>query len=201
MAKEIIDLDEAQLSKIIQQYKSDRAGEGIRIRMTGAPLRQAAVLILFVRESAVWHLLFILRSEQVADHKGQVAFPGGGFEAGDRSPVDTALRETQEEIGVDPHDIRVFGQLDQISTGTGYIITPVVGAITWPYPIRLSTDEVDKVFTIPLSWLADPENREERSHPFLGDQVKVVYYKIYQGEMLWGASARITTNLLKVLNL
>ncbi len=201
MADKIVNFDEAQLAAIIQQYQPDDTVEGSAARISGAPLRQAAVLILFVRQDQGWHLLFIRRSDQVADHKGQVAFPGGGIEDGDGSPVETALRETSEEIGVDPRDVRVFGELDRLLTGTGYIITPVVGTVAWPYALHLSSDEVDKVFTIPLSWLADPVNREERPHPFRGEQVKVIYYRPYLGEILWGVSARITANLLKVLSI
>jgi 8-oxo-dGTP pyrophosphatase MutT (NUDIX family) len=164
------------------------------------PIRQAAVLVPLVCMDGEWRLLFIRRSDQVFDHKGQVAFPGGSCEDSDGSVEQTALRETREEIGVEPKDVRVLGQMEKLLTGTGYRITPVVGIIPWPYPVTLSPDEVAAVFSIPLNWLADPENREEK--PFIrGEEtIKVIYFSPYQGELLWGATARMTVNLITLLS-
>ena len=159
-------------------------------------IRRAAVLAPLVRVDGGWRLLFIRRSEEVLDHKGQVAFPGGSWEEEDGSDEQTALRETWEEIGVAARDVRVLGKMRTFLTGTGYRITPVVGILPWPYTFTLSLSEVASVFTIPLNWLADPANHEERPFERDGQRVQVIYYSLYQGELLWGATARMTHTLV-----
>jgi 8-oxo-dGTP pyrophosphatase MutT (NUDIX family) len=130
-----------------------------------------------------------------------VAFPGGRADPEDPTPQHTALREAFEEIGLDPADVRVLGRTGSYLTVTNYQVTPIVGAIPWPYLLRPAPDEVSRVFTIPLTWLADPANHEERlrelPHPY--GSATVIYFHPYDGEVLWGASARITLNLLQIL--
>lgn len=165
--------------------------------------RPAAVLIPLLRDHGAWHVLFTRRHHHLAEHSGQVAFPGGRADPGDASPERTALREAYEEIGVRPGDVRVLGKLEPFRTITNYCVTPVVGVIPWPYPLRLSPVEVSRAFTIPLAWLADPQNFEERRRelPAPFGEASVIYYQPYQGEVLWGASARFTLRLLHVLEL
>lgn len=163
-------------------------------------LREAAVLVPLVCEDGILHLLFTRRTDLVHDHKGQVAFPGGSVEPQDSSLEDTALRETYEEIGILPAEIRVLGMLPLFNTITGFLIRPVVGVIPWPYDLRLSTQEVSRVFTIPMAWLANPANRIERKMILSdGRNEKVVFFNTYDGETLWGATARITLNFLDIL--
>lgn len=163
--------------------------------------RPAAVLVPFLKIQDEWRLLFTRRTMTVNSHKGQVSFPGGSSEGCDHSPEETALRESYEEIGLRPQDVTILGRMPSMATVSKFLITPVLGLINWPYPFTTSSDEVSRIFTIPLEWLADPDNREERLriHPS-GIEEQVIYYKQYDGEMLWGISARITVNLLKVLN-
>lgn len=166
-------------------------------------LRPAAVLIPFVKRDQVWHLLLIRRAEHAEDfHSGQVAFPGGGAHPGDLSPDFTALRETYEEIGVLPEDVRILGRLNEFVTISSYLVTPIVGVIPWPYPFVLAGDEVSRVFTIPLDWLADRKNYEiqQRELPPPYRPIPVIYFRPYDGEVLWGASARFTVGLLEILN-
>lgn len=165
--------------------------------------RPAAVLIPLLRQDGAWHVLFTRRHAHLAEHSGQVAFPGGRADPGDGSPEGTALREAEEEIGVAPQDVRVLGRLEPFRTITNYCVTPVVGEVPWPYPLRLSPVEVSRAFTIPLGWLADPSHFEERQRelppPF--GVVGVIYFDAYHNEVLWGASARFTLRLLRVLGL
>lgn len=166
--------------------------------------RQAAVLIPFFFSGGEWHILLTRRTDSVQDHKGQVAFPGGATENEDASPENTALRETYEEIGLKASDVRILGQLDALITGTGYLITPVVGVIPWPYPFIISVDEVSRIFSIPLRWLAEPDHYEERIYSRSeNDPVPhlVIFFDQYDGEILWGVSARIIVNLLTALHL
>ncbi len=167
------------------------------------PPRPAAVLIPFLRKTDGWHLLFTRRTTELQEHSGQVAFPGGRMDALDESPIDTALREAHEEIGLAPADVQVLGLLNNYLTITNYLVTPVVGVIPWPYTLRSSPHEVSRIFTIPLAWLADPRNHEvrQRSIPGLDKTIPVVYFQPYEGEILWGASARFTLGLLEVLQL
>lgn len=165
-------------------------------------LRSAAVLIPFVRVEGEWHLLLIRRAEHADDfHSGQVAFPGGGAHPGDPDPESTALRETYEEIGILPQDVRTLGRLNEFVTISSYRVTPVVGVIPWPYTFNIAQDEVSRVFTIPIAWLADPANSEIRSRelPPPYQPISVIYFRPYDGEVLWGASARFTQGLLNIL--
>jgi len=168
----------------------------------GRTFRAAAVLIPLVCAQGRWHLLYTRRTDSVQSHKGQVSFPGGATEAEDASREDTALRETYEEIGIDRQDIEVLGCLWDMPTITGFVITPVIGQVTWPVELRLAADEVSRVFLVPLAWLADPDNREELELTLPdGRHEKVIYFKLYDGEKIWGATARITLNFLRVIGL
>lgn len=163
--------------------------------------RPAAVLIPFLRRDGAWHILFTRRNADLPEHSGQVAFPGGRADPGDPDPETTARREAHEEIGLAPGDVRILGRLYDFLTITNYTVTPVVGVMPWPYPLRLSPAEVSRAFTIPLDWLADPAHREERQRPLPPPfaPVPVVYFQPYDGELLWGATATFTVGLLEVL--
>ena len=197
----MINLDEnALLERFARLSVMNSSQDGQSPREGGQQVaRRAAVLAPLVWENGGWSLLYIRRSDRLADHQGQVAFPGGLVEASDSSLEMTALREAWEELGIAPEDVRLVGQLQQLMTGTGFSILPVVGIIPWPYPLKLSLDEVARAFTIPLSWLADPDHREERWYDRDGRRFKVIYYESYQGEILWGATARMTVALLKII--
>lgn len=170
--------------------------------LSGQP-RPAAVLIPLLVRDGSWHILYTRRTSNLAEHSGQVAFPGGRADPGDRSLEETALREAREEIGLDPRDVRILGRLREFLTITNYRVTPVVGVIPWPYPFKLSPEEVSQVFTIPLSWLADPANYEVKPRPLPSPHgsAAVIYYNAYENEILWGASARFTHELLGILGL
>lgn len=163
--------------------------------------RPAAVLMPLLTHNNTWHLLLTRRNSNLQEHSGQVAFPGGRMDVQDASPEQAALREAYEEIGLHPKDVRILGRLRQIRTVTNYNVTPVVAAIPWPYPLRPQAEEVSRIFTIPLNWLADPTNYELHQHrlPTPFDSVSVIYFHPYDGEILWGASARFTLTLLRAL--
>lgn len=169
-----------------------------------SPLTSAAVLIPFLRQEDSWHLLFIRRTYNENDrHKGQVAFPGGRCSKSDKKAEATALRETYEETGILKEDVKILGRLRDMVTITGYQVTPFVGVIPWPYETRPQPSEVSRIFTIPIQWLANPANRmiSHRELQIQGDSIPVIHYKPYNGEILWGASARITLLLLEALGL
>jgi 8-oxo-dGTP pyrophosphatase MutT (NUDIX family) len=165
-------------------------------------LRPASVLVPLVWWDARWHLLYTRRTETVQSHKGQVSFPGGAADAEDPSPEGTALREAQEEIGLLPRDVEVLGRLNRRPTISQFYVSPIVARVPWPYAFVLSPMEVNRVFTVPLDWLADPANYEERPRVVLGGYYQhVIYYQPYDGEIVWGITARLTLDLLLVLGL
>jgi 8-oxo-dGTP pyrophosphatase MutT (NUDIX family) len=162
-------------------------------------LKCAAVLVPLVWEAEEWHLLFTRRTERVESHKGQVSFPGGGCDEGETTPEETALREAEEELGIDQKQIQILGRLTNMITISSFRVTPVVGILKWPTVFRIGQDEVDRVFTIPLKWLANSNNRWEFTMP--GRKRFLIAYHPYDGELLWGATARMTVDFLKVLEL
>lgn len=168
-----------------------------------AVARPASVLMPLLWNERQWELLFIRRTNIDGDiHSGQVAFPGGGAEPGDKDPVDTALREAQEEIGLHPVDVRIIASLGAFRTISNYLVTPIIGFIPWPYRLNPLPAEVSRVFSIPLSWLLDPNNHhlEQRVLPAPHQPVQVIYFMPYLGEVLWGASARFTCDFLNLLS-
>ena len=167
--------------------------------------RDAAVLIPLVRASDQWHILFIRRASSEHDrHSGQVAFPGGAVEPSDKSLTDAALRETYEEIGIGADRITVLGELDPYYTVSHYRVTAIPGIVKWPSNLNLETSEVARAFLIPFDWLKDEINytmrarnkvdiKSARRHP-------IIVYNEYDGETLWGATARMTMNFIKAVD-
>jgi 8-oxo-dGTP pyrophosphatase MutT (NUDIX family) len=164
--------------------------------------KPASVLIPMFRHLDAWHLLFIRRTEHEGDHhSGQVAFPGGGREPSDSDAVATALREAKEEVGLDPAQVVLLGEMRPMHTVSNFLVTPIVGEIPWPLEVTPDPVEVARVFSIPLAWLGEPANRRvltwpSPDHPQARD---VVFYDEFDQELLWGVSARITVDFLTVL--
>jgi 8-oxo-dGTP pyrophosphatase MutT (NUDIX family) len=165
----------------------------------GKELKCAAVLIPLTWYEDEWHLLYTRRTDKVETHKGQVSFPGGACDPGEETPEQTALREAEEEVGIHPQDVRVLGRLAPMITITSFRVTPVVGVVRWPYAFRVENAEVARVFTMPLAWLADKNNRWEFKMP--GRKYGLIVYHPYDGELLWGATAIMTDTFMKLLGL
>ncbi|MFN8398979.1 MAG: CoA pyrophosphatase [Anaerolineales bacterium] len=162
-------------------------------------LKCAAVLVPLVFFQNEWHVLYTRRTDRVESHKGQVSFPGGACDEGETTPEETALREADEEIGLNPNDVKVIGKLSRMVTISKFKVTPVVGIIPFPYAFKTSGAEVARVFTMPLLWLANRNNYWEFSMP--GSGRTLLAYHPYDGELLWGATARMTVNFLSLLDL
>jgi 8-oxo-dGTP pyrophosphatase MutT (NUDIX family) len=162
--------------------------------------RQAAVLVPLYQENQVWNLLFTRRTNTVADHKGQVSFPGGSAENHDQTIEATALREAWEEIGLPFESVSILGRLKQVVSSSNYLITPIVGFIHWPFQIKISEDEVSRVFSIPLDWLANPLHHEHRPYFHKNGESEIeIFYQPYQGETVWGITASITEYFLGLI--
>jgi 8-oxo-dGTP pyrophosphatase MutT (NUDIX family) len=194
---------EQRISELLAKRVADPYISPIREITTDVDPKPAAVLIPLLRQDDDWHLLYILRAQVEGDmHSAQVAFPGGRLDPGETNAEQAALREAREEIALDTSGVRLLGHLEDFVTISNYQVTPVVGVIPWPTELHPDPREVQRIFTIPLIWLADPKNREERERVTPdGQTVNVVYFKQYDKELLWGVTARITLNFLQALEL
>jgi 8-oxo-dGTP pyrophosphatase MutT (NUDIX family) len=168
-----------------------------RIQKSG--LVPSAVLVPLLEDGNEHHILFVRRSNNVKDHKGEISFPGGVVESGDRTRIDTALRECHEEIGVAPSDVVLLGQLDDMETiTTGYVITPFVGRIPYPYAFRINSYEIAMLVIVPLTVILEATARDRLASNGVRHQPpSPVFY--YQEHVIWGATARILLRLVDLI--
>ncbi|PSP76113.1 coenzyme A pyrophosphatase [Halobacteriales archaeon QS_1_68_20] len=159
--------------------------------------REAAVLVPVVDRASGPHLLFIKRADHLGEHAGQMSFPGGGREPEDEDLLATALREADEEVGLDPPDPAVVGRLDDILTVTDYAVRPFVATVP-DREYEPNDGEVAEIAVLPLSGLVDTDNHdyERRNHPEYGEVV--VHYFHVGGYTVWGATARILVQFLEL---
>lgn len=157
-------------------------------------LTPAAVLMPLIDRADGMTVLLTQRTAHLSAHAGQISFPGGRFEAGDGTPENTALRETEEEIGLTRAHVEVLGRLSVRETGTGYRVVPVVGVITPPFPIAPDPHEVAEVFEVPLSFVLDPANHRFETRIMSGVQ-RQFYSVLYGDYYIWGLTARLLVNL------
>jgi len=161
-------------------------------------LRPAAVLVPIVARGDDLSVLFTTRTEHLTQHAGQISFPGGGAESEDADAVATALRETQEEIGIPATLVQPFGYLDCFETISSYCVTPVVGALDAAYTTTLDPREVADVFEVPLDFFLDPANLHHRRIEWRG-RPRDVFDFPYHGKNIWGATAAMLLSLVRRL--
>ncbi|MCB1527681.1 MAG: CoA pyrophosphatase [Hyphomicrobiaceae bacterium] len=157
------------------------------------PLRQAAVLVPVVARQPLT-VLFTLRTEHLANHAGQVSFPGGKIDDSDASATATAIREAQEETALPGSAVEPLGFLDTYRTSTGYSVAPLVSLIEPGHPLRPNPDEVADIFEVPLSFLMDPANITLHSRMWLGRERRFYAFS-YKNRYIWGATAGILNNM------
>lgn len=183
---------EAELKEFLSKKQKKTITDDSRIR--------SAVLIPLYKKGGQYYILLTKRSTLVKAHRGQISFPGGSCHAVDTCLMDTALREAEEEIGLQPKDVKVLGELDdEITTTSNFIVTPFVSIIPHPYRFRPSKAEVDKIITVPLAALLDKDCRKPDIETLEGGIVVDSYSYYYRGNIIWGATARILNKLLDII--
>jgi 8-oxo-dGTP pyrophosphatase MutT (NUDIX family) len=159
----------------------------------------AAVLVPLYQKDGQYHIVFIKRTEKVRDHKGQISFPGGARDKDDRTLLHTAVRESREEIGLRAEDIEVIGELDDERTTTSnYTVTPFVAVIPWPYAFRENSDEVAGILGVPIEALVKNGRVNSDGENLNGESIESYIYD-YNGNVIWGATARILKKLLDII--
>ncbi len=156
--------------------------------------KPAAVLIGLVERNGEAHVILTKRTEKLSNHSGQVAFPGGKIDEDDASPEAAALREAWEEIGLDINEVDVIGRLPDYYSGSGFLIAPVIGIVSSGADYKISEDEVEYKFEVPLSFLMDPANHLLASKFFKGRD-RYYYEMPYEGHYIWG----VTAGMIRVL--
>lgn len=178
---------------------------GVRSDLDGNPgatapaeLRDAAVLVPLIDRPGGLTLLLTQRTAHLAAHAGQISFPGGGVEEADEGPDATALRETEEEVGLNRGHIDILGHLDTYVTRTGFRVVPVVALIHPPFTLTPDPYEVKEVFEVPLSFILHPGNRHRHSREYQGAE-RFFWAFPYGERYIWGATAGMLVNLCDVL--
>lgn len=159
---------------------------------------RAAVLVPLFHKEGACHLLLTKRTDLVKYHKGEISFPGGMVDDGDVSLEKTALREAHEEIGLKEKDVQILGALDDIMTVTQFIVTPFVGLFPYPYPFKTSPVEIAELIEVPLSFLLNRENCQEREITRMGRR-EIIHAYQFRGHTIWGATARILKQFLDLM--
>jgi 8-oxo-dGTP pyrophosphatase MutT (NUDIX family) len=162
-----------------------------------APARPAAVLAAVVFRGGEASLLLTRRAGSLRDHSGQIAFPGGKIEPGE-SPLDAALREADEEIGLGRDKVEILGCLDPYQTSTGFRVFPLVGIAHPPFELAVNAQEVDEVFETPLSFLMNGANHQRHFREWQGKR-RQFYAMPYENRYIWGATAGMIRNLYERL--
>jgi 8-oxo-dGTP pyrophosphatase MutT (NUDIX family) len=162
-------------------------------------LRAAAVLVGLVDRPEGTTILLTQRTRHLSRHAGQIAFPGGKVDEGDADEIATALRETEEEIGLGREHIEPVGRLDRYVTRTGFTVTPIVALIQSPFALTLDANEVDEAFEVPLAFILDPANQQRDSYEYQG-VMRHFYVFAYGERRIWGATAGMLVNLAEIFS-
>jgi 8-oxo-dGTP pyrophosphatase MutT (NUDIX family) len=183
------------------------AGDGRRFRLDREPAAAAVLVPLVMRDSGL-HVLLTRRTDHLRDHAGQISFPGGRSEAHDADPVATALRETEEEVGLGREHVEIIGSLPTYSTVTSYVVTPVVALVQPDFTLALDSFEVAEAFEVPLQFLMTPAHHRRHAFEMLG-QPRQFLSMPWQGlspdgrtrdYFIWGATAAMLRNLYGFLS-
>ena len=183
----------AELSRALQQHP------GRQLNLPGLELRDSAVLAPFILRRAEPRLLFTLRPEHLRRHAGQISFPGGARDPEDPTPLHTALREMREELGVPQESVEVLGMLDEMVTTSEFRVVPYVGLLDPSVELHPDAGEIAELLEIPVPDLLVPGLRRTEKRFYRGAERDVYFYDVGR-HTIWGATARILSNLLSVIS-
>lgn len=190
-------LDEHSLRTALARA-GDEAAVGDEFVFEGSFTPAAVLVPIVVREHEL-SVLLTQRTAHLNHHPGQISFPGGRMEAADSGPVMTALRETEEEIGLSRHRVELLGRLPEYRTGTGFTVAPVVGLVRPPLQLTLDAFEVAEVFEVPLAFLLDPLNHKRHRIEYQG-KMREYFAMPYGDRYIWGATAGMLVTLSRILH-
>jgi 8-oxo-dGTP pyrophosphatase MutT (NUDIX family) len=179
----------------LQEYL--RAHPGQPLDLPGVELREASVLVPLTVRGAVPVAIFTRRPDTLRRHAGQISFPGGVRDPQDATPLHAALREAQEEVGIQPASVEVLGMLDEIPTITEFRVVPFVGRLAPDTVLDPSPTEIAELIEVPLAALLEPARQRVEKRLVRGAE-RDIYFFVYAGHTIWGATARIVRNLLDV---
>jgi 8-oxo-dGTP pyrophosphatase MutT (NUDIX family) len=179
---------------LIKKALADRK----RQSLADSRLMPAAVMVLLYPKDGEYCVLLNKRSQQVEHHKGEISFPGGAKDPADQNSLDTALRETEEELGISRSDITVLGRLDDVATRSNFGVRVYIGTIPYPYPFSPSPREVAEVVEIPIAVLRDPLCRRYETRWVDGESITACSYA-HQEHLVFGATAKILQQFLEVV--
>ncbi len=180
-------------------WQPEIPGDGARFNPL-APTAQASVLVPLVQRDTGLQVLMTRRTMHLRSHAGQISFPGGKVEAHDADAVATALRETEEEVGLARRHVEVLGRLPTYTTVTGFVVTPVVALVLPPFVLRIDTGEVDEAFEVPLQFLMTPAHHQRHQWDAGGGITRQFLSMPWPGAQpghyfIWGATAAMLRNL------
>jgi 8-oxo-dGTP pyrophosphatase MutT (NUDIX family) len=183
---------------LITRIKAILAQREVKRLPANHGLIRASVLIPLFCKDASYHCLFTKRSDKVKHHKGEISFPGGNYDTADADLRATALREAHEEVGVKPQDVEIIGTLDEIMTMSGFIVSPFVGLISYPYPFIPSPEEIEEIILLPLAGFLAAGVLSEGYRTYNERTEKVAIYQS-GGHVIWGATAKILRQFLELI--
>ena len=176
-----------------------RHGSGDDTQEAGSPrLTRAAVLVPLFEKEGDLCVLLTRRTEEVRAHKGQISFPGGRWDEADQSLLNTALRECEEEIGIPSPSVRILGELDDIVTVTDYLISPFVGLIPYPHPLRISRREIAEIIELPIREFLPPARLRVATRMQYRGKEHSTYFFDVGCHVIWGATAQILVQFLEI---
>ena len=184
--------------EITDENRHVMAADIIAKRQAAGKVTRAAVLIPLLLQPNGLSVLLTQRTTHLRDHGGQISFPGGRMDPEDAGPNETALRESEEEIGLERERVEIIGQLPEYLTVSGYSVTPIIGLVKPQAEYVLDEFEVADIFEVPLSFLMDPANHQVRV--WQSEQGSRRFYSMpYEGRFIWGATAGMLRNLYHLL--
>ncbi len=185
-------------TEVVLPIGSDNWPFRLKQALSGTLMPAGVLIPVIERNSTGLSLLLTQRSAELKHHAGQVSFPGGRWEADDVDIVSTALRETHEEVGIAQSDVTIIGYMRPMPTITGYAVTPVIGLVSGDIELQLDHTEVEYAFEVPLPFLMDSGNQQMVEHDIGGSITAMVEYH-YDGQRIWGATAFIIHEFIKLV--